>query len=379
MHLTQVVRKGTLRMKKNRLANGPAFVIYVVLLAVALILVWRLEGISQEEKDKIGFITSGSVENGGWSTITYQGLRAACDESGMELLTRTEVESGTGACLEAVQKLADEGVRMIILGSYDYSAEIKDVLPDFPNVVFYCSNADYEADNLVIYSERMYQARYLSGIVAGMETKTDKLGFVAAEQSVEVCRAVNAFALGVRKVNPDAEILVKWTGAWDNADRAKDAVDALAQEGVDVVSYHQDHLSVIEEAEAIGIMSIGSYEEAKDVSERYLTCAACDWETLYRMLIKEFERGTKSSQMSSWLGLESDTVYLTGFSPLVGQDARKAVEEAKQEILSGQDVFTGEIYDNEGNQHCAEGEAMSDNTLQKKMNWLVEGVRVYGG
>ncbi len=379
MHLTQVVRKGTLRMKRNRLANGPAIAIYVVLLVVALILVWRLEMISQEEKDKIGFITSGSVENGGWSTITYQGLKAACEESGMDLLIRTEVESGTGACLEAVQELADEGVRMIILGSYDYSAEMKDVLPDFPKVVFYCSNADYEADNLVIYSERMYQARYLSGVVAGMETKTGKLGFVAAEQSVEVCRAVNAFALGVREVNPDAEILVKWTGAWDNADRAKDAVDALAQEGVDVVSYHQDHLSVVEEAEAIGIMSIGSYEEAKDVSERYLTCAACDWETLYTMLIKEFERGTKSSQMGSWLGLESDTVYLTGFSSLVGQDARKAVEEAKQEVLSGQDVFTGEIYDNEGNQRCAEGEAMSDNTLQKKMDWLVEGVRVYGG
>ncbi len=371
------MRKGTDPMKNNS-QNGIVVIVYVILLAMVLTLVWRIGVVPQEEKEKVGLITSDNVMDGGWSAITCEGLKEACQETGMDFLLHEGVKSGVGDCVKAVQALAGEGASMIILGSYGYADEMRDHLSEYPDILFYSSDAEYEADNLVVYSARMYQVRYLSGIIAGMRTKTDRLGFVAAEQSIEVCRGINAFALGVHRVNPDAEILVDWSGAWDDKEREEKAVNELVKEGVDVLSYHQNRLYVVQAAEAAGIETVGSYEVAEDASDKYLTCAACDWAGLYQSLLQEFQRGADSEGADNWLGLESNAVYLTEYSSLVEKAARSEVEKAKQEILSGKDVFTGVIYDNEGKLRCGEGEAMSDTVLKKEMDWLAEGVKVYG-
>ncbi len=362
-----------------KIKKSQAFIAaYAVLLVVTLSLVLKFGAKPEKSKPKVGFITNGDISASGWSATNYQGIKEACDSLGTELLIRSQIPESDGSCPQAVKELVKEGAEMIILNSYGYSQEIKEMLDDYPDVSFYGASANYSAPNLISYSTRLYQARYLSGIVAGMHTKTGKIGFVAAARKVEVYRGINAFALGIQRVNPDAEVVVAFTNTWDDKEKEIKAAEALMQkEGVDVITYHQDYPYVIEAAEKAGIASIGYYEVVEGVSDNYLTCVACDWVPLYKTLIREYLRGQSNDVSIDWLGLESGVVHITDYSPLVSQEARDEVEQATKEILSGQDVFSGIIYDNQGNQRCDVGEAMSDATLTNGIDWLAKGVRIY--
>jgi len=363
---------------EDKKGNHVMLIIYVALLVLTLILVLKFGVSPKEEAEKIGFITVGDVSNTGWSAINYEGVKNACEKLGVRLVERLAVPENDGSCLQAVKELAKEDVGMIILNSGGYSKELQQYLSDFPNIAFYDTNADYHAANLTTYSSRLYQARYLSGIVAGMQTKTGKIGFVAADKRTDVYRGLNAFALGVRRVNPDAEVIVAWTeGMTDEEGGIHMAQKLIGQENVDVITYHQNQPYVIAVAEQSGIASIGYYEPMEGVSDKYLTCAMCDWEPLYENLIQEYLRGQANTLEHDWMGLETGVITLTEYSPLVSEETKAEVEEATQEILSGLDVFSGTIYDNQGKERCAVGETMSDKALIYDMNWLVEGVRVY--
>ncbi len=353
-------------------------VIYILLLVLILALIWKFGAPSQEKPEKVGFITTGDMTYTGWSAVNYQGVENACKNLDVELLAAFDVAEYDGSCPDQVEYLVQEGAGLIILNSYGFTVEMKDLLADFPNTVFYGSSADYEAPNLTSYSSRLYQVRYLSGIVAGMQTKSGKIGFVAADKENAVYRGINAFALGVRRVNPDAEIIVALTGNWDDKEKEMDLAKAMIEkEHVDLLTYHQNHPHVIDVAEEYGIASIGYYEPVENASDKYLTCAMCDWTPVYEGIIREYLRGQGNSVKSDWLGLESGVIHLTEYSPLVSKEARDEVEKARQEILAGQDVFTGTIYDNQGKKRCSTGEAMSDEALLYNMDWLAEGVSIY--
>jgi len=364
-------------MKRDKTAPL-LMVVYVALLLVTIVLVMKFGAPQEEEVQKIGFITTGDMSTTGWGAENYRGLRTACSTLGMELLTRDNVPEYDGSCPQAVAELAEEGADMIILSSGGYSYEMEPYFEQYPQISFYGAYANMNVPNLIGYSARMYQVRYLSGIIAGMATQTGKIGFVSTAATPEACRGINAFALGVRRVSPDAEVVVNWTGDDSTDEEDRLAAQALiTEEHADVITYNQGQHAVIDAAEEAGIESIGYYETVSGVSERYLTCAACNWSVLYEQLIREHLRGQNRYVLSDWMGLDSGAVHLTPYSALVSQQTRDEVSRATDEILAGQHVFSNEIYDNNGVLRCGEGEAMSDEYLMYKMDWLVEGVRVY--
>ncbi len=362
----------------NTKRNVIVGIVYAALLVLIIALIFSFEVKSKEVRSKVGYIAAGDVSGSGWSAISYRCIREACESYDMDLILYTGEENGTDTCIESVNALTDEGVGLIILSSSVYADEIKEHLEDYPNTVFYSANADYKAPNLTPYSSRMYQVRYLSGIVAGMYTKTNKIGFVASEKESTVYRGINAFALGVRRVNPDAEIIVDWTGSWNDKEKETESAKKLIEnEDIDIITYFHYQPYVIDTAEKYDLASIGYYDPVESATDKYLTCAMCDWTPVYEDIIKEYLRGLGNAVEADWLGLESGVLSLTEFSPLVPEEAKDEVEKAKQELLSGRDVFTGEIRDNSGVLRCAEGEAMSDDTLLHNMDWLAEGVREY--
>ncbi len=354
-------------------------VVYAVLLVVAVIAMVLMIAPKQEERRKVGLITSGGIDEPGWPSLSYEGLQAACDDVGVELLVREHVGEMDGTCPKAVEELAKEDVEMIIMSSPSFSQEMEQLFDHYPAVSFYGIFAHYEASNITGYSARLYQARYLSGIVAGMYTQNNKIGYVAAQRVPQVIRGIDAFALGVHRVNPEAEVIVYWTDAWDDRERELQGARALIEEEkVDVITYHTDGDNVVDAAEEAGVAHIGYCAADRETSDLFLTSDYCDWKILYGELLREYMRGQSSNTISDWLGLESGAVGLTEYSPLVSQEARNEVERARAELLTGQDVFSNEIYDNQGILRCGQGEAVSDRTLSRELDWLVEGVREYG-
>ncbi len=362
-------------MKSNYLRKILIVLICLLLLGIIAFAVLSLR--SEHEKTTIGYIMTGSIGEPGWNGINYNGIKKVCDELGIELIVKENVleNTETNDCLNAVSELSDSGCEMIILSSYGYPTEVKEAIDKYPDISFYGISADYYSDNMTSYFGRMYQARYLSGLIAGMTTENDKIGYVAAMPNDEVIRGINAFTLGVRRVNPDAEVYVRWSGSWDDKTSETAAAEYLISEtDIDFITCHQNQPYVIDAAENAGIYSIGYNEAYEGYSDKYLTSAVWNWEHLYNIIITDFMQGKANKKEHIWADISTGAVSLSEYSPLVGQNVIDEVEKAKNEIISGDDVFSGEIYDNNGNLICKKNEFISDSSLMNDMDWYVDGV-----
>lgn len=344
----------------------------------AILLLIALLGKEQGKAAKVGFIMSGAGNETGWNGMHYDGMKRACDALDVELLVKENVKEFSGECKTAIEELVADGVGMIILSSYNYSEEVKDVIKEYPEIVFYANSSEYHDTNMTSYFVRMYQARYLAGIVAGLKTETNKIGYVAAMKNNEVNRGISAFTLGVRSVNPEAEVIVAWTGDWNNEASETKAAEALVKEAdADVLTYHQNQPNVVHKAEELGVYSIGYHEALTGQSEAYLMSVVCNWETVYRELVKGYLTGKANDKENYWIGMEAEAVGLSEYSAEVTEEIRQRVEQEKQKLIIGKDVFSGLIYDTEGRLRCGEKEMIGDEVLLEQFDWFVEGVGFY--
>ena len=364
-------------MKLNKKKRVVLLIVFVILLVV-IIAILLFMGKTDTKKEKIGFIITGAMDEKGWNRMHYEGVSAACEELGVGLLVKENVKEFQGECEPAIEDLVNQGCKMIILTSYGYAEEATKAIQKYPEVSFYCSSFNYHAENVTSFFSRMYQARYLAGIVAGMKTETNQIGYVAAMPTSEVNRGISAFTLGVRRVNPQAVVTVAWSNAWDNEEEERKQADNLIENtGVDVITYHQNQTYVAEEAEKAGIYSIGYHQSLENCSDKFLTAVVGDWKLTYEAIIRQYLRGNSADIKIYWVGMEENAVKLSDFSALVSEDIRDEVDRATSQILAGQDVFSGVIYDTEGKLRCKENQTIRDEILLEQFDWYVEGIEFY--
>ncbi len=365
-------------MKNNQLIQR----ILLIAAAAVLVMIFAViifAGFDTRSTFKVGLILTGKTTDTGWNGSHYNGVVSACEKLETELIVKEDIAEGTGDCEKAIHELAKSGVKMIILSSYAYPPEVKEVISSYPDIAFYGISSDYSAENMTSYFGRMYQARYLAGIIAGMQTKTNSVGYVAAMPNSEVNRGINAFTLGVKSVNPEAMVYVSWTNSWDDAEKEIALAKKLIEnKNVDVMTYHQNQHNVAKAADEAGVFSIGYNQATEGLSEKYLTAAVWNWDELYYQIIREYVQGKPNSVKQRWLGIESGAVGLAELSSLADEDTVRVYKEEKNRLLtSGDEIFAGEIYDNNGTKRCSDGERLSDETLLTEMSWYVDGVVIY--
>ena len=228
--------------------------------------------------------------------------------------------------------------------------------------------------NLSVFFGRAYEARYLTGMVAGLMTSSNIVGYVAAMPVPEVIRGLNAFALGVLEVNPRAQVRVVWTNAWDNPVLERQTALALINIGADVLAQHQGSPAVQVAAEERGVYSIGYNTDMSSFAPHaHLTAAVFQWQAFYGGLIERLRQG-KFRQDMFWLGLADGVVDIAPYSEAVPEAVRSRVDKRRREILAGEfEVFGGPVYDQSGLRRIPAGQTVDDRELLG-MIWLVEGV-----
>ncbi|MBO8128907.1 MAG: BMP family ABC transporter substrate-binding protein [Peptococcaceae bacterium] len=326
------------------------------------------------DKIKVGFVYIGSPGDAGW-TYAHDQARKALEEA-LPYVETEVVENVADADAERVlTQLAQNGNDVIFSTSFGFMDPTINVAKKFPDVVFLHCSGYKTADNVGTYFGRMYQARYLTGIIAGMATESDLIGYVAAFPIPEVIRGINAFTLGVRSVNPDAQVKVVWTNTWFDPAAEKEAANALLDAGADVIAQHQDTPGPQQAAQERGKLSIGyNSDMSKLAPKAVMTSAVWNWAPYYIETVKAVKEGTWESS-SYWGSMAEGIVGLAPYGPMVTDEMKAAVEEAKEKIVSGEwDVFTGPIKDQNGELRVAEGETMSDKDMLS-MDWFVEGVQ----
>lgn len=326
------------------------------------------------EKLKVGFIYIGSASDGGYSQAHDNGRKYLEEKlPNVETIVKESVPEG-----QEVEKVAtdmiDQGAKVIFATSFGYMDYIEKVSKEYPDVKFFHCSGYKTTDNMSTYFGREYQARYLTGIVAGMKSKNGKIGYVAAFPIPEVVRATNAFALGVRSVNPNAVVKVTWTNTWYDPAKEKEAAISLLDQGVDVIGQYQDTTAAQQAAEERGAFSIGSdLDMSASAPKANMTSAVWNWGTYYVEAVKTVMDGKFKSE-SYWGGIDTGIVDIAPLTKNAPEGAQAKVDEAKAKMVSKSwDVFTGPIKDQSGAIKVAEGQKMTDKELLS-FDWLVEGV-----
>jgi basic membrane protein A len=324
---------------------------------------------------KAAFVYIGTPGDAGWTYAHDQGRLAAEEATGATTATVENVPEGTEDFANYARDFIDQGYSVIIGTSFGYMETMAALAEEYPDVAFdHVSGYMNNDTNFGNTFGRMYEPRYLSGMVAGAMTDSNHLGYVAAFPIPEVIRGINAFTLGARSMNPDAEVEVIWTSTWFDPAVEGDSAQALIEKGADVIAMHQDTPSAGEKAEAAGVRWVAYNSDMSAYAPNaYLTAPVWDWSNRYAQIIEQVADGTYSG--GSWWGSMADgVVALAPIADDVPGDVQAAVADSQQAIIDGElHVFSGPIHDQDGNVAVAAGETMEDGAMLG-MSWFVEGV-----
>lgn len=337
--------------------------------------------INQEETDvtkaqtKVGFILNGKTNDHSWGESHYNGMQVSAAELNLEVMFQEDVPEDA-RCMNVIEDLIAAGCKIIICNSFGFGEWERICAERHPEIYFFHATGVEEAENLSTYFGRIYQMRYLSGIVAGMQTETNEIGYVAAFPIAEVNRGINAFTLGVRLVNPQAKVYVKWSESWvGEAENAVATQELLEAHNIDVLAVHNDAMAPMDIADQHGIWVIGyNVDNSSRYPNTFLTAPVWNWEKFYEPRILECLQG-KFQGVHYWEGVETGLVGLTPLTENVKPHIAQVVEQEQQRLMSGTfDVFYGPITDNQGNIRVKEGQSMTDEHMLKDFFWYVEGV-----
>jgi len=272
--------------------------------------------------------------------------------------------------------MIDNGASIIIGTSFGYMDGMEELAAEYPKVTFlHFSGNKMNDTNFGNYFGAMEEARYLSGIVAGMTTKTNKLGYVAAYPYTEVLIGINSFYLGAKSVNPDVTMNVVYINSWGDAALEQAAAESLLAQGCDVLSQHADTSAAQTAAEKAGAFAVGYNVDNSAVAPgSFLTAPIWHHDAYLVPTIEKIIAGEYVPE--SYYGTMADGyIDLAPLTNLVSDEAKAKVEEVKAQIVAGDyPIFVGPLKDNKGNEVVAAGSAMTERADIWAMDYVLEGI-----
>ena len=332
---------------------------------------------------KVGFVYVTPLGEAGWVRQHDQGRKAI--EVALNLAGRppqvqtTYVENiAEGPDAERViRDLAQQGHKLIFTPSFGYMEPTLRVAREFPDVRFESITGYKTAPNVSTANARYYEGRYLAGIAAGRMGKSHLAGYVAGFPIPEVLQGINAFALGMRSVDPSAQVRVIWLGTWFDPARERDAAMTLFNQNVDVVAFHTGSNAVMVAAQERGKLAVAYHSDMRKVApDAQIIAVTHEWGAYYTQRTQAVLDGSWKSG-NVWGGVREGMVRVGDFGSRVPAAVQQEVLARQADIAAGRlQPFAARhaVLDNEGREVIGAGQSLSDAQILS-MNWLVQGVQ----
>jgi len=324
---------------------------------------------------KAAFVYVTPVFEAGWTHQHDQGRKAVEKALGAAVKTTVVDNVAEGADSErVVRDLAQQGHDVIFTTSFGYMEPTLKVAKEFPNVKFE-SITGYKTDvNVSVANARYYEGRYLAGVAAGRMTQSNVAGYVAGFPIPEVLQGLNAFTLGMRSVNPKAQVKVIWLNTWFDPAKERDAAFGLFNQSVDVITFHTASNAVMVAAQERGKMAIAYHSDMRKVApDAQLMAVTHEWGAYYTQRVSDVQKGQWRTG-NVWAGLKEGMIRVGDFGPKLPAKVRDEIVKVQQDISQGKrHPFQGPIADNEGKAIVAAGQKLSDVQILN-MNYGVAGV-----
>lgn len=370
------------------------------------------EGDAAKTSFKVGAIYINSKnDTAGYTYAHHNGITTAMKTLGLDVNTQLfivdEVPEDKEQVRSAIDTLVGKGVNIIFGISFGYIDAMEEAAKEYTDVIFsHATGYKSNETNFNNYFGRAYQARYLSGIAAGLkslETGNNNVGYVAAygTEYAETASGINGFALGVQAVNPNAKVYVKNLGAWaDEVNESAFATELIDSYKCGIIAQHCDSAQPQIAAEKAGIFGCGyNSDMTKDAPKAHLTAAIWNWDVYYATAMQAaMNCGTADKFVSTmgssayYGGLKEKFVDVSALSSNCAAGTAEAIEAVRKLIVDGTwDVFSGvklsiaadgtvtmanaALVDNTGKEIVAAGGAsVEDSVITGTMNYFVAGV-----
>ena len=340
-------------------------------------------GVAKEDL-KVGFVHVSDPSDMGYTYNHDRGTNDMAERLGLssdQIINKYNTPE-SAECETALRELAEEGCQIIFATSFGFEDYVIKVAADSPDIQF-CHATGYKAatcglSNVHNYFGEIYQARYLSGIAAGLKTETNKLGYVAAVPYAEVISGYDAFYLGAKSVNPDVEMVVMYTGSWNDPVKEEQTAQALIAQGCDVIGQHCDSTAPATAAEKAGVFHVGYNSDMRDAAPNAsLTSAVWDW-SQYLTYAVECVMNGEAIDVDWSKGLADGVCDISPLNEaIIADGTQEAIDAARAKIVSGDwDVFTGPLVDVDGNTVVAEGETFHEPASAPSITWVLQGITV---
>ena len=340
-------------------------------------------GVAKEDL-KVGFVFIGD-ENEGYTAAHYKGAMEMKDALGLsddQIIVKWNIPEDETA-QDAAMDLADQGCQIVFANSFGHESYVIEASKEYPEVQF-CHATGFQAassglSNMHNYFTAIYEARYVSGVVAGLKLNqmiedgtvakdACKIGYVGAYPYAEVISGYTSFFLGVRSVCPDATMEVKYTNSWASFDLEKEAADALISDGCVLISQHADTTGAPTACEAAGVPCVGyNISMIATAPTQALTSSTNNWGAYVTEAVQHVVDGTEIPV--DWCkGFSDGAVLITELNEAaVAPGTKEKVEEVEAKLAAGElhvfDTSTwtvkGETLDkykkDDGNEYISDG------------------------
>jgi simple sugar transport system substrate-binding protein len=367
---------------KNTLSFG-AVVAVASLALSALVGLTTVTTANAADKVKVGFVYLTTPGDHGW-TYAHEVARQDVENHFGDKVVTTFVENvpeGPDSA-RVIRELAKQGNEIIFTTSFGYMDHTIKVAKEFPNVKFEHITGYKRSPNVATGNIRFYEGRYVQGVVAGLMTKSNKIGYLASFPIPEVIQGINAFGIGLRSVNPKAEVSVIWVNSWYDPVKEADAAKVHIAEGADILAQHTDSPAMLQTAQKAGVHGFGQSSDMKAFAPKaQLFSSVNNWGPYYISKIQQMMDGKWSTGEgpdhwagNTWVGMADDYLVLSPFENMPS-DVAAAAAKAAADIKSGKNkIFTGPIKDNSGKIRVPAGKTLNDGELFQTLDYYVDGI-----
>lgn len=321
---------------------------------------------------RIGAVFHGPVLDGGWNES-----HSAAMERTKELYPGIEITRIDGAdpgqkAQRAFEDLASQGNQLVWGAASSYPADALAVAEAYPDTNFAAVAGGEVLPNVAQYFGATYQAHYLHGLLAGMLTKSNTIGYLSGFPLPVVQGDLNAVAIAAHEVNPDAKVEYLYVNSWYDPDLEFEAVRTLFESGADVIVSGMSSPAVGSFADREGLLWMGYDGDFSDVNpQSWVSGFHILWDAYYKESVADMIAGTWEGAVF-YGGYGEGMLTEANYGPAVTAEMLEVVEAKRQAMIDGTfHVFEGPLMDTEGNERVPAGTALESAEIYFCCDWLV--------
>ena len=282
---------------------------------------------------KIGIVLSGSSKDGGWSQMAADAAQTASDKYPGSTVTYSESVASTDY-ESTIRGYADAGYTLVVAHGAEFLDTVQLVAKDYPDTHFINTSAQEDKvediDNVTGIDFATYQMGFFCGAACAMATDTGKIGAIGSNEIDSIIAWDNGVIDGAKYIDATTEVITIYTGSYDDALKAKQAVDALKEQGCDIITQNADACGVgaVQQCDELGLMNVGAVSDQTSLGESCFVSMKQDAQYGIEMAIEEAIEGNLPSGFVS-MGADVEVNTISDYS---GIYADKLTDEQKAEI-----------------------------------------------